>query len=93
MCIISAPVGSMTVRNMPTNDRAVDPFARANMSTNGAGLAHGKTTARLGDQLCRCGCKLPHNFSVSRLVEDGGFRHVFWYRHIDHRNRHAGITR
>lgn len=45
----------------------------------------------LGDNLCACGCKLPHNFAVSRLVGEHGSRTILWYRAMDHRNKHAGV--
>jgi hypothetical protein len=82
------------VRDIPAYDlRTLDPFAHANMTAAGTGIAHGHGAARTGDHLCKCGCGLPHNFSVSRLIGEDGGRVVLWYRHMDHRNRDAGLSR
>ena len=81
------------MRYMATYDWSADPFAQGNVTAHGAVTAQGKVAARNAGQLCRCGCKLPHNYSVSRLVGDGETRQVLWYRHIDHRNRDTGVAR
>ena len=50
----------------------------------------------LGDNLCGCGCKRPHNYAVSRLIETQRLgivsRSVAWYRTMDCRNKHAGTS-
>jgi hypothetical protein len=42
----------------------------------------------LGDKLCTCGCKLPHNNAVSGLEGEAGYRRVNWYRTIGCKNKH-----
>ena len=46
----------------------------------------------IDEQTCACGCKLPHNLAVSRVVTEdmGGYRtrRVVWYRSMAHRNVH-----
>jgi hypothetical protein len=94
MLLCNATARSETVRDIPAYEFwTLDPFAHANLTAAGAGVARGHGAARTGDHLCQCGCGLPHNFSVSRLVDEDGARRVFWYRHIDHRNRHVGACR
>jgi hypothetical protein len=83
----------MTVRSLPIYDTAADPFVAANRTTSGAMAAQQKPEARIAGHLCRRGCKLRYNFAVSRLIGTAGARRVLWYRHIDHRNRHAGAPR
>jgi hypothetical protein len=63
------------------------PARKFALTTNAASSPRGKL--KTDEFLCRCGCKLPHNYSVSRITEDHGHRHVLWYRHVDHRNRDA----
>jgi hypothetical protein len=47
--------------------------------------------------LCACGCKLRHNYAVSRVVEEHRYgmptRSVVWYRSLDCRNKHMGFVR
>jgi hypothetical protein len=72
----------------------VDPFAQFNLSVKGARLlAQRRQSNCMDNRLCQCGCNLPHNFSVSRVAQDDGIRRIVWYRHIDHRNRHVGLSR
>jgi hypothetical protein len=73
----------------PQLDGPNDPFADVNMAASSTAplLRNGKP--QTGDHLCRCGCKLTHNCAVSRLTGGHEDRHVIWYRHVDHRNRHA----
>jgi hypothetical protein len=73
----------------PQLDWPSDVFADANTTTTSTtpSLPNGKP--KTDDYLCQCGCKLPHNYSVSRLIGDHENRRVLWYHHIDHRNRHA----
>lgn len=46
------------------------------------------------EELCACGCKLPHNLAVSRVVSDNseGYptRSVIWYRTMACRIKHQG---
>jgi hypothetical protein len=73
----------------PQPDWPGDPFADANMTTTSTAPLLWKGKPRTDDYLCRCGCKLPHNYAVSRLTTVHEERIVLWYRHVDHRNRHA----
>jgi hypothetical protein len=73
----------------PQLNRPGDAFAEANVAASSTAplLRRGKVLT--AEYLCQCGCKLPHNYAVSRLTGDQSNRRVLWYRHIDHRNRHA----
>jgi hypothetical protein len=77
----------------PQLDWPSDPFADANMTTTSTAPLLRKGKPGTEDYLCRCGCKLPHNYSVSRLTTVHDERIVLWYRHVDHRNRHASKER
>jgi len=73
----------------PQLDWPSDVFADVNMAAASTAPLSRMGKPQTGDHLCRCGCKLPHNYSVSRLTGDHENRRVLWYRHVDHRNRHA----
>jgi hypothetical protein len=69
------------------------PYLNVATTSSAAADASKKSTS---DHLCACGCKLPHRYAVSRVIErDGPFgydRSVVWYRNLDHRNKHAGLV-
>jgi hypothetical protein len=67
----------------------IDPFAIANMRTISTASLLRYDRRRTDDHLCRCGCKLPHNHAVSRLITTNENRVVLWYRNVDHLNRHT----
>jgi hypothetical protein len=73
----------------PPLDWPSDIFADANMAATSTARLPRQGKPQTDDYLCRCGCKLPHNHAVSRLTGDHENRVVLWYRHVDHRNRHA----
>jgi hypothetical protein len=74
---------------LPRVDWPGDPFAIANTKTINTAPLPGHGKRRTDDHLCRCGCKLPHNHAVSRLITVHEDRHVLWYRNVDHLNRHT----
>jgi hypothetical protein len=70
-------------------DRPYKVFTNAQMAVPGNTAESRPGNVESNEYLCRCGCKLAHNYSISRITEEHGERHVQWYRHLDHRNRHA----
>jgi hypothetical protein len=73
----------------PQLDLPRDVFADVYMTVASTAHLRPKGKPRTDDYLCQCGCKLPHNFAISRLTRDLENRRVLWYRHVDHRNRDA----
>jgi hypothetical protein len=73
----------------PKLDWPSDPFADANMTTTSTAHLLRKGKPKIEDYLCRCGCRLPHNYAISRLTVLHEDLHVLWYRSVDHRNHHA----
>jgi hypothetical protein len=71
----------------PQLDWPGDPFAEANISASSTAPLFRGGKVLTAEYLCQCGCKLPHNYAISRLTEVHGHRRVVWYRHVDHRNR------
>jgi len=77
----------------PQLDWPSDPFTAVNIKTISTGPLLQLGKRHTDDHLCRCGCKLPHNHAVSRLITVHEDRHVLWYRNVDHLNRHASKER
>jgi hypothetical protein len=73
----------------PWGDPPADPFAIINMNAVSSTPLADFGKRRTDDHLCRCGCKLPHNHAVSRLITVHEDRHVLWYRNVDHLNSHT----
>lgn len=80
-------------RHCPWVDWPSDPFASANTRAIGTAALLRDGKRRIDDHLCQCGCGLPHNHAVSRLITIDEDRHVLWYRNLDHLNRHTSGKR